>query len=124
MSVTEVDFGAKDRIAARRLSRLLSLVEAHEAAILDDPKKYFDMASDEIERLRAKFRAMEDALRPPMVCFVRKHDPISFQPMNTLVVRRDEYERLKAAAALIDGWATSAPTSAASPGSPPPSAPR
>lgn len=103
MSVTPIDFGKDRREAARTFSRLMGLVEAHEAAVLADPVKYLDMAGKEIGRLRHGIREARDALRRTVNIAPRQTEV--YEPIRTVNVSADEYERLKRAANIITALA-------------------
>lgn len=102
-NVEHIDFGKDQREAARRLSGLLGLIEARDREMLENPKKFFDMAADEIVRLQGVLRAAQDALRVPMdIALYRQDSPITFCPLETWIVDKAEWERLKAVERIID----------------------
>lgn len=92
MSVIEADFGRSARESARKFARLSRLIEEREADILRDPVKYLDLASAEILRLRRAMEYSLSALDPPPVTWDAE---AAVQPLRTVVVVRDDWERMR-----------------------------
>jgi hypothetical protein len=101
-NVQPVDFGKEQREAARKLGRLLNLVEQQEANIIADPVKYWRMAGEEISRLRLVLEEAHDALRSPVDLW-REPEPV-YRPTETVTVVKSEHERLRACAAIVERW--------------------
>jgi hypothetical protein len=101
-NVLHGEFGKEARESARRLARLLGLIEQNESAMLADPRRFMDMASERIYRLQCQIERAQDALRSPLL-FAAEGEPVSYSEPAVMRVYRDEYERLRAAAAIIRG---------------------
>lgn len=98
--VIEHDFG-KERIeAARRMARLIGLIEQREADILADPVKFFDLASDKICQLREGINNARDALRQPFCWEISEAEELR-PGAKTIVVDEADYKRLRACADLV-----------------------
>lgn len=102
-NVVAVDFGKEAVESARKLKRLLGMVAERDAEMLRDPKTFFDLATDEIIRLRQILEAAEEALRMPPPRWDCAQPP-TLEPLDTLVVDRAEHERLRAAARIVQRW--------------------
>jgi len=61
--VITVEFGKEDREHVRRFSRLMGIVEAHEADVLADPIKHLRMAAEYIALMRRQIEDAKDAER-------------------------------------------------------------
>ena len=99
-NVVPVDFGKEDREAAARFARLFDMVQARNADILANPKKYLDQASEEICRLRRFIEEARDALRIEIDLSPYPTE-VTFARVETIVVDPDEWRRHKRAAALL-----------------------
>lgn len=98
MSVVAVDFGKAQREAARRLARLLKLLEDRDAEMIADPVKFFEMASDKIVELEYFIRSLEEvyaeATSLDPVAAVSTEPP-TMNDIRTIVIDRREYDALK-----------------------------
>ncbi|HYE38242.1 hypothetical protein [Methylocaldum sp.] len=99
-NVEPVDFGREKREAARAFARLLGIVETHEAAIRADPVKYWKIAGEEISRLRLLLDDARDSLRPTFDLWGPPSP--AYLPPETITVMKDELERLRACARIIE----------------------
>lgn len=91
------DFGKKGRETARKLAKLLDMLDEHEQDILDHPIKYFRRASQEIVRLRKEYYDIwEIVALATAVNFSPSIEPLSPWD-NEIRVRKDEYLALKEA---------------------------
>lgn len=94
------DFGKEHREAARSYARLVGILEDRAEAFIGNPSAFFADAGDRITALRLVLEEAERALRPGPVQWVRDEDQIA-NTMDTVVVRKDEYERLRKCAAIV-----------------------
>lgn len=98
-TVIRVTFGKEAREAGRALSRLLGMVEAQEAELVNDPRRLFALAQTAIAQRDRIIREAQDALRPRLSAHYQ--EPVRFRPIETVSVMADEYRRLRAAAEII-----------------------
>lgn len=96
--VIECDFGKGPRESARALAKLLNLIEAQDADLLANPKKYFDWAASEICTLRQGIRAAASALN---IRLNWETDEPMTPSRETVVLTKDEYDRLKHCELLV-----------------------
>lgn len=101
-NVERVDFGKGHRESARKLAGLLKLVTDLDADMLRDPKRYFDMAGEEIVRLRRLIEAAREAGQRPFNFSPIVSTEPSPMPFDTIYVDRAEFERLRAMADIIN----------------------
>lgn len=94
------DFGKEHRETARSYARLVGILEDRAEAFIGNPSAFFADAGDRITALRLALKDAERALRPGPVQLVRDSDLIA-PTMDTVVVCRDEYERLCKCAAIV-----------------------
>lgn len=84
--------------------RLVSIVEAHELAILADPlgeyRKLCDLFMERIKPIR------EAAVYPKvtMVEVTRPDGRIEVPPLDTIQIRKEEYERLSRISRAVEGF--------------------
>lgn len=100
MTVHEVDFGKTEREARRAFYGLLRIVDIQHEQFLQDPQVFFEAAAREIAELQATIERARSCLAIP----VRWHAPQQDEEptwARTVTVCADEYERLKACAAII-----------------------
>jgi 3-dehydroquinate synthase class II len=99
MSVVEVDFGKERNEFARRLGKLLNMVEERDKDIGENPLKYLEMLEQKYVKVLVAVEEAKDALRPPLPTLA--HGPIAFEPFKTVVVDADELKRLRECAAIL-----------------------
>jgi hypothetical protein len=99
-NIVPVDFGKDQRESARKLARLLGLVEQRERELLANPKPFLDRAYEEVLRLQLVLKRAHDALQPPAPVEITTEPP-SFMALDVVSIPRDEYDRLRAMAAVI-----------------------
>lgn len=93
MSVITHDFGADKRRTTRRFRQLLSLDALHEANVQANPLPYLERASERIFQMEKLLFEAVLASRPAA----------GAQPSEeTVTISADEYQRLKAAVALLE----------------------
>lgn len=97
--IIKQDFGRERREACRKLSRLIGLVEAQERELEDDPRRLLDLAGGEIVRLKRGIDEACEALRPRVYPYYPSLG--DFIETRTMVVDREELERLRKAADII-----------------------
>lgn len=94
------DFGKERTESARRMARLIGLIEQREADILADPVKFFNLASDKICQLREGIDNARNALRQPFCWEISEAEAL--RPCaKTIVVDEAEFNRLRACADLV-----------------------
>lgn len=94
MNVIEHDFGLAHRLTERRFGKLLELDALHEANIRANPLPYLERASERIFRLQA---AMFEAIQA-----AKGSTPELDPGVETVLVDRAEYQRLKTCLALLE----------------------
>lgn len=103
-NVIPVDFGREQNDYSRRLSRLLKLADDHAEAVRADPVAFLRRAGDEIIRQREEMRALFETMFPLMPFAPSEEELGHFIPMQTVVIPREDYDRLKACEELVRGW--------------------
>lgn len=102
-SLVFVDFGKQKNDAARKFASLVGIIEKRYHEFMDDPVKFFELAGEEIQRREAIIRDATDALRTEVTESIMT-TTIPYQGIETVVVRKDEYLRLKRCANIIEGF--------------------
>jgi hypothetical protein len=103
--IIDHDFGKEDREHARRLAKLLRLVDETEKDLLANPGKYFDMASKKIAEQELLLRALSDAIRTAwMVKLEPSHEPPAYLPPDILRIDRRDYEAYQTIKELLREW--------------------
>ena len=92
--VVNVEFGREAREAQRAYARLSGLVGEQEQAFLRDPAKFFQHAASELSRRDQFIRDLEDAMLPSVAVSLEA-TATSFDPIETVVVTRRDYELLQ-----------------------------
>lgn len=98
--VVQYDFGKRSRDAARAYGRLVGLMEAQAEAFIGDPVAFFEDASDRIVKWEMLFRSAQRALEPT-ITKVSDDTPINECRVETMAISKDEYERLRKCAAIV-----------------------
>ena len=99
--IVSVDFGKDQRESARAFARLLGICEERSADILARPEFYLEQAAAEIHRLRDALRQAGDALRLPAMYYEQDADALC-QPIQTIRVVKDDYDRLRRCAEIVE----------------------
>lgn len=100
MSVIESESKFKDKSTVDKFIKLMGLIEKNEAAILQNPIKYLDMASKEIAEAKQKLRSVQDALFPGLDPVEMFSEP-TYEPLETIVVTKKDYDCLCAARSIL-----------------------
>lgn len=100
--VISVNFGKEEREHARKLARLLGLLEDHHEDILRDPVKYIKMASeenaklrDQIEQAREVWRKRKPSINKFSSLAELERGPVQSDMPRTLMIDQDDYYALK-----------------------------
>lgn len=104
--IIDHDFGKDDREHARRLAKLLRLVEETEKDLLANPGKYFDLASKKIAEQELLLRALSDAIRSSWMVRLDApgREPPSYQPPDVLRIDRRDYEAYQTIKKMLREW--------------------
>lgn len=104
-NVISVDFGREYNEAARRLGRLMGLVEKRQAELQKDPTGFLDAAYEQMRQLRGEMEAVSETMFPPLpLTFASPEREPAFHPLETVVVTREDYGRMKRAEAIVASW--------------------
>lgn len=99
------DFGKAEREAARQFARLLKLAEDRDQDILENPIKYFNMASEKLSEQEMFIHRLWEALRLPWVSSANYQPgdgPMQPERLDTVRIDQRDYEAFQAVRRLIN----------------------
>lgn len=104
-NVTHID-PAGARQTRERYERLVRMVQARTAAFQADPQPFYDaLAADYTALRRDVWNVLNRARAAPAVTWEQPTAPPRYEPMRTVTVPADDWERMRATVAALEALA-------------------